>query len=646
MARKQKTIPFEKQADDSKFKCGGVSAYSGRWFYDRSFACGDSTKDLFRKLMNLSPNSPVLLDALFWEHDFFKIRLFDRQAKEYFLAAVGHYQKDKKGLYEKYRCAALPNGFVILSRDGALKAEAEKTLSCLAGNLGRIKPHVLFDTAYNDRNSFLKKRSRPEDLPGKAPGNCGLFDEWGDSRVGHTFMFSRSLLDRITQVKLSGDKSMSLRCGDVECNNMYYPFNFFDSFFMFNTYGRYVPIAEHIFRNDRGQLDARIRSGRLFKDIISCYGAIELKNEDVILGGDEKIYNFLDKLTRERKGLPVFVLCSCISKVIGSDLDSLVKRINRKNGARIICDQNIGCAWGQELVLNLLSGYLSDEKSREGHGKRINLVGFEKDHALEELTGLLRSFFGIELNMVFLPEVDLRSLGSYYNARLQVLNPVEIYAKAYRRVFRKMGIGSVEPPAPYGMKRSTAWIRSIAGFFKTRADKNKSWKEYYNRKLARWDELVREARKFRLGLVVGDEDAALLVSPEKYPFGIPLLKCLEEMGFGLNILFTSSEGFEENKKRIMDLFEHKGRHKVELLNDKQGLEKWIAGEGGDCIYSDIREDARIMSSGKSSFSLFIFERGIEGAVRTLEELLRLCRVSFFKRYKEYGKLKPHPIAIE
>ncbi|MEE8424464.1 MAG: hypothetical protein V3S11_01480, partial [Elusimicrobiota bacterium] len=59
------------------------------------------------------------------------------------------------------------------------------------------------------------------------------------------------------------------------------------------------------------------------------------------------------------------------------------------------------------------------------------------------------------------------------------------------------------------------------------------------------------------------------------------------------------------------------------------------------VYSDIFFDERITRAGKAQFSMRHFETGAEGAVRSLERLLGVCRLPFYKRYREY--LKPEAV---
>jgi hypothetical protein len=43
----------------------------------------------------------------------------------------------------------------------------------------------------------------------------------------------------------------------------------------------------------------------------------------------------------------------------------------------------------------------------------------------------------------------------------------------------------------------------------------------------------------------------------------------------------------------------------------------------------------VTSSGKIPFNIKMFKMGLGGAVETLEQLLALCRVPFYREYKDY-----------
>ncbi|MBM4388108.1 MAG: hypothetical protein FJ088_10250, partial [Deltaproteobacteria bacterium] len=57
-------------------------------------------------------------------------------------------------------------------------------------------------------------------------------------------------------------------------------------------------------------------------------------------------------------------------------------------------------------------------------------------------------------------------------------------------------------------------------------------------------------------------------------------------------------------------------------------------------------DWRLTQTGKASFSLQHFEKGLGGALRTLERLLIICRSEFYSRYKDYLKRTPDGLYSE
>ena len=58
------------------------------------------------------------------------------------------------------------------------------------------------------------------------------------------------------------------------------------------------------------------------------------------------------------------------------------------------------------------------------------------------------------------------------------------------------------------------------------------------------------------------------------------------------------------------------------------------------VYSDHHFDRRLSSAGKAQFSLQEFEKGLAGAVRTGQRLLRICRLPFYRRYARYLPAEP------
>ncbi|MDD4907554.1 MAG: nitrogenase component 1 [Candidatus Omnitrophica bacterium] len=610
--------------------------YPENWFYQHHFCCGRSSGKLFAGLMGLSGRSGLRLEAISWK-GYFEIRLIDNKSQGLFIIVVKEYKKEEEWMYGQYANDILDNNFIILSRQGESRSDIKSVLSSLRKNLSALTPSELFKAVYNDNNSSFREVANAGPQDKGAPVNfCNSFYEWGNSRMGHTFMLNYSLiLDEDHWIGFAQPRHVFLRCGDVECNNSESPLNF-------RTCGKeYAFPSRGLLHESRGQ--DLIRGKRSFSKVLLRSAILDLKDEDIIMGTDSKVYEVLNRITRE-DNIPVNVLYTCVNKVIGTDIISLIKQINKNNKAQVVytecsSEKNPGEAFA-ELMRSIKIGVKHKVKD-----KTYNLIGYKDDRGMAELTQLLGKILGLKLNIRVFPYVDLKTLKDFYKGRLQVLNQMAIYQGVFNNVFKGSDLDTLTPPAPYGIKDSVEWLRSIAGFFKVPLDSNKEWKRYYQGKIREWKALTATARKYRLAFIISGDDVELLTSPAKYPLGVPILRCLEEMGFGLDILLTTDEDPDKHRQTITSFLEGGKKHKIEKLNDPAKIEEWISGSDCRCVYSDFRNDLRIISNGKMQFSASDFQEGLDGALRTLQGLLELCGINFFNRYRRY-KQQAKPVLIE
>ena len=625
-----------KEMEDWEFYCGDISTYSEDWFYNRSFVCGEKTIDLFKKIFELFEENRIIINTANWNGQYFKINLFDEQVRKSFEVVIKKYNENERLLYTKYRFLILPNTFVILIGNFSnLTKGMIKTLKKLSDNLSKIRPSDLFNVVYNDNNKSVKKLYKPISVTKinsqnkDASYSKSLYD-WGNKEINHTFLLNYNLInDQDWQIDLTGVKQFYLRCSDVEC---IYNHNIFD----FSSCHREYALSRI------NQFDDEVLKDRdLFEKMILRNATFELKDEDIVLGCDSKIYNVLDKITQALKGFSInILLCSCMNKIIGNDINSIIKRINKKNNTLILCTECNAVGKPMEGIEDMIRTFLKTKKIHRFKNRLFNLIGFENDRGIKEITQILERFFNINLNTVLLPGVKTNSLKDFYKAKLQVLNHQGAFNDIFNKIFKEKNFDVLELQPPYGIKQTIKWLKSVGNYFKIAIDKNNNWKKYYAERMTAWKKLTKEAMKFRLGFIISKEDIELLTVPKKYPFGIPLLKYLKEMGFGINILFTSCKDFDYQKELLLDLFEDKNKINIELLNNPEKLDDWISETNCACIYSDFYNDIKIISHGKIPFSISLCEKGIDGAIRTLEELLRLCRIKFFSKYQIYYKQRP------
>jgi hypothetical protein len=63
----------------------------------------------------------------------------------------------------------------------------------------------------------------------------------------------------------------------------------------------------------------------------------------------------------------------------------------------------------------------------------------------------------------------------------------------------------------------------------------------------------------------------------------------------------------------------------------------LAESKADAVFSNYCFDWRLTEAGKNRVSTQYFEKGLAGAVRTLQRLVRTCRTPFLKNYAGYLK---------
>jgi len=596
------------------------------------------TKRLFTRLLNLSGKTRVCVGQICWKENHFKIELVNKYTQQpVSIIVLKSFKQGEQRLYEKYRFMLLENNLVILSSKTIVQGYLDGILKGFSENLSELEPNFIFSTVFNDSHKVYRDFTQENRFDNKEILQCKSLYDWGDEGFNNSFFINYSfVIDPGAWISLSEPGQISLRCSDIECNNMDNPFNFyfFDREYTFPR------------SRDNKSIASRMFEGKdLVPEICSRCSIVDLKEEDIILGGDEKIYNALDRITRQ-KGVPVEIICTCMNRVIGSDIASIVEKINRKNKAKIVYTECDSKRYHVKRFAELIENLIKSKKNRSSINKSINLMGFEDDRGMRELIGILNDFFGVKLNLMLSPEINLTSLEYFHKARLHVINSFEIYRTLFNDILKKINVDSLVIAPPYGIMQTIKWLESIGGYFGVSTDKSRKWNEYYNEKMAEWEILTKKAGEFSLGFVLSRQDVELIANPAKYPFGVPLLCCLEEMGFRINILIISQEDFDNQKKSIMDILVYKDKHKIELLNNPEDIEGWISETDCNCVYSDFRHDTRIIASGKTSFSVCIFEKGFDGAIRSLKKILKFCEIDFFSKYQRYIQSKPRIIIEE
>ncbi|MBI2387149.1 MAG: AAA family ATPase [Elusimicrobia bacterium] len=375
--------------------------------------------------------------------------------------------------------------------------------------------------------------------------------------------------------------------------------------------------------------DERPKRGRRRKDEDRDDGNFSnimtnIKDLDVIHGGGKKLDEALAEAIKNAKGgaEAIVVHSTCIPTVIGDDAEAVVKRWQARtkvpivymNHAESSCQELDVCL---SLFKKMQQGAAFAKVRRAA--RSVNLVGFPSGPGLKELVRLLEET-GLSVNACVMPSLSLAVARRYLAAEAQILYPNAAYAETYKEYFEPMPIKTFRPDAPYGFEGTRKWLEAVAGEFGLKSKVKAVYARAAKDLTPAWTEGRREASSQGLAFVVDANHVPRLADPG-LTWGIPVLRLLREMGFGVEILCFGQE-------------RRQAEHFTSFRTPEE-LATLLAEGPFQAVYSEYAYDTRLARAGKAQFSLEGFEMGLGGAVRTLQALNTLCRWPFQRRYAKY-----------
>ena len=374
----------------------------------------------------------------------------------------------------------------------------------------------------------------------------------------------------------------------------------------------------------------------------------DMTEDDVIMGNPKKLLAVLQyaasRPNPENKLL--FVSNTCVPTVIGDDVESMVKRVRAQSGRSILY-----LTVTPRSMTNVFQGLLVDRRlAAEAAGgvperRRVNLIGFPSTKASDELEVLVRAS-GLEVNTRLLPDLSNERIDALPNGALNVFYQNQLWQHMYDQVLDRSKIPHVTFPAPFGMEGTRAWLASVAERVDPSLQIDEAWEACAAPWRDRWTALCAEAKRHRVGIVVRDEEAHFLTTPAQ-TWGVPIVACLEEMGFGIDVLVRVSEPkvAKEAAVAIRRTFRDSSRHSIRAFDSLPFLRQRMAECPARAFLTYHFFDWRVSEAGKAAFSIQHFELGVPGAVRTLERLLGVCRTPFFQRYAQYLRRTPEGLRL-
>ncbi len=361
------------------------------------------------------------------------------------------------------------------------------------------------------------------------------------------------------------------------------------------------------------------------------------------LMGDDRLDACLTALARRDPAPELVVLVdSCLSKLVGADVDGPAGRFARSSAVPLVrydirLTQSPPMGPLREFWRDLASALdATGDDAGEVEPGGVAFVGLHPG-AEEELFATLEAM-GLRPSGNLFPRLDLGAFCAARRAR-------SVVASSWTYL-DDMGLLEALPPAarlplPYGVEGTAAWLEAVARAAAPGAEHDLPADEFE----AAAEELTRQRERTgeaRVGIFARSRDVVAQLSPEKR-FGVPLLPLLRELGLGVDLNLYAAADEEPDAGGLLtalDLDAARG-DSVHLYRDRAELPELLAAGDYPVVYTETFRDERITAAGKTPLSPAQLHPGLVGAVRTARTLRSLVASRFYGRYHH---LHDNPLA--
>lgn len=228
----------------------------------------------------------------------------------------------------------------------------------------------------------------------------------------------------------------------------------------------------------------------------------DVTTNDIIFGGNQKLEDAITYLVEHKKPKGIFVYETCVTAMIGDDMDNVCARMQEQHGIPIVVihspgfvgGKNLGSRLGAESVLHQVIGTREPE---EIHPYGINLIGeYNVTGDMWQYTPILEKI-GIKVVSTLAGDGRLEDIQVAHTAKLNVI----VCAKSLISLTRKM---QEEYQIPYisisfyGKRDTSNAIRSIVNAFGDEELKRKA-EEVIAQEEAKLEEALIPYRKILAG---------------------------------------------------------------------------------------------------------------------------------------------------
>ena len=311
----------------------------------------------------------------------------------------------------------------------------------------------------------------------------------------------------------------------------------------------------------------------------------DLKERDIIFGGEKKLAAAIDELVAKYAPKLVFVYSTCIVGVIGDDLEAVAKAAVSRHGIEVIPVQSSGFAGNKaagyraacDALFRLIAPGTAAEAADVGADRSINYLG---DFNLAGEAWIVRDYLaqiGVDVNVVFTGDASYGELKKATRARLNIMQCAGSMAYLAGRLEETYGI-------PYmrvsflGLDDTADSLRRIAaamggGDLSRRAE-----------------ELI--ARETAVALPVIDSYRAKLTGKKAAVYvgggfkAISLIKQFRELG--IEVVMVGTQTGRKDEYETIDSLVADGTVILDDANPAE-LERFMTEQGADLLVGGVKE---------------------------------------------------------
>lgn len=373
----------------------------------------------------------------------------------------------------------------------------------------------------------------------------------------------------------------------------------------------------------RGSLSS---GSELFRNSFSS----DLKESDVIFGGEEKLSKCIDEIYEKYKPKLIFVYSTCIAGVIGDDIKAVCKESSKKYNIYVVPVESSGFignkAAGYKAACNSLLDLIKEFPVLKKEPLSINYMG---DFNLAGEAWIIKGYLnqmGLKVNTIFTGDSNFESLKKSTASSLNIVQcagSMTYLAKKFEETF---GIPYMKVSF-LGIEDTSNSLRKIAAFFNDK-DVMLKTEKLIEEKTKMAKPIIEKYKRYLKG-----KKAAIFVGGGFK--AISLIKQFRELGIDVVVIGTQN-GQKDEYEKIEEIADY-GTVILDDANPSE-LEKFMVEKGADILAGGVKERFLSYKMG-IAFIDHNHDRkhplsGYEGAINFAEEVYTTACSPVWKYVKD------------